>query len=131
MRAAKPRDVAKIECAPLRTGAHLPASWLSWPKTKRVEDSSYGCEGAAAAAKPALETGRQELRRPQRPSMKLTQQQLEAHLWGAASILRGKTAGQDYKNYTQGSFSGLYLADTDWHHLLDTLPSPHDDVQQP
>lgn len=31
--------------------------------------------------------------------MKLTQQRLEAHLWGAADILRGKTAGQDYKNY--------------------------------
>jgi type I restriction enzyme M protein len=31
--------------------------------------------------------------------MKLTQQQLEAHLWGAANILRGKTAGQDCKNY--------------------------------
>ena len=30
--------------------------------------------------------------------MKLTLQQLEAHLWGAANILRGKTAGQDYKN---------------------------------
>jgi hypothetical protein len=32
-------------------------------------------------------------------TMKLTLQQLEAHLWGAANILRGKTAGQDYKNY--------------------------------
>jgi type I restriction enzyme M protein len=31
--------------------------------------------------------------------MKVTLQQLEAHLWGAANILRGKTAGQDYKNY--------------------------------
>ena len=31
--------------------------------------------------------------------MKLSQQQLEAHLWGAANNLRGKTAGQDYKNY--------------------------------
>ena len=31
--------------------------------------------------------------------MRLTQQQLEAHLWGAANILRGKTAGQDYKTY--------------------------------
>ena len=31
--------------------------------------------------------------------MRLTQQQLETHLWGAANILRGKTAGQDYKNY--------------------------------
>ena len=30
---------------------------------------------------------------------KLTLQQLEAHLWGAANILRNKTAGQDYKNY--------------------------------
>jgi type I restriction enzyme M protein len=32
-------------------------------------------------------------------SKRLTLQQLEAHLWGAANILRGKTAGQDYKNY--------------------------------
>ena len=31
--------------------------------------------------------------------MRLSQQQLETHLWGAANILRGKTAGQDYKNY--------------------------------
>ena len=31
--------------------------------------------------------------------MTLTLQQLEAHLLGAANILRGKTAGQDYKNY--------------------------------
>jgi type I restriction enzyme M protein len=34
-----------------------------------------------------------------RSGPKLTQQELEAHLWGAANILRGKTAGQDYKNY--------------------------------
>ncbi|MCI0457978.1 MAG: type I restriction-modification system subunit M N-terminal domain-containing protein, partial [Gemmataceae bacterium] len=34
-----------------------------------------------------------------RAIVRLTQQQLEAHLWGAANILRGKTAGQDYKNY--------------------------------
>jgi type I restriction enzyme M protein len=31
--------------------------------------------------------------------MKLMQQQLEAHHRGAANILRGKTAEQDYKNY--------------------------------
>ena len=30
---------------------------------------------------------------------KMTQQQLEAHLMGAANILRGRTAGQDYKTY--------------------------------
>ena len=30
---------------------------------------------------------------------KLTQQELETYLWGAANILRGKTAGQDYKTY--------------------------------
>lgn len=31
--------------------------------------------------------------------MKLTLRQLEAHIWGAANILRGKTAGQDHKTY--------------------------------
>ena len=31
--------------------------------------------------------------------MKPTPQQLETHLWGAANILRGKTGGQDDKNY--------------------------------
>ena len=35
--------------------------------------------------------------------MKLSLRQLEAHLWGAANILRGKTAGQDYKNYISES----------------------------
>ena len=30
---------------------------------------------------------------------KLTLQQLEAHLWSAANVLRGRTAGQDYKTY--------------------------------
>ena len=30
---------------------------------------------------------------------KLTLQQLETHLWGAADVLRGRTAGQDYKTY--------------------------------
>ena len=30
---------------------------------------------------------------------KLSQQKLETHLFGAANILRGKTAGQDYKTY--------------------------------
>jgi type I restriction enzyme M protein len=54
---------------------------------------------AAAAVKPAPNTAGKEPRLGQRPSMRLTQQQLEAHLWGAANILRGKTAGQDYKNY--------------------------------
>jgi hypothetical protein len=36
--------------------------------------------------------------------MKLTLQQLEAHLWGAASILRGRAAGQDY--FPNGNASG-------------------------
>jgi len=30
---------------------------------------------------------------------KITQQKLEAHLWGAANILRNQTVGQDYKTY--------------------------------
>jgi len=47
--------------------------------------------------------------------MKLTQQQLEAHLWGAANILRGKTAGQDYKNYILSLMFYKRLCDQ-WHH---------------
>ncbi len=43
--------------------------------------------------------------------MKLTQQQLEAHLWRAANILRGKTAGQDY-NTPAGTHSTLTAGDT-------------------
>lgn len=45
--------------------------------------------------------------------MRLTQQQLEAHLWGAANILRGKTAGQDYKNYILSLTAGV--AGDDFH----------------
>jgi len=45
----------------------------------------------------AAQTNGAAPRKPLQP--KLTQQQLETHLWGAANILRGKTAGQDYKNY--------------------------------
>ncbi len=37
--------------------------------------------------------------REARTMARFTQQQLEAHLWGAANILRGRTAGQDYKTY--------------------------------
>jgi hypothetical protein len=49
-----------------------------------------------SAQQPEL-NGLAPARKPSEP--KLTQQQLEAHLWGAANILRGKTAGQDYRNY--------------------------------
>ena len=45
-----------------------------------------------------------------RPTVKLTQQQLEAHLWGAANILRGKTAGQDYKNYILSLLEGILIS---------------------
>jgi type I restriction enzyme M protein len=50
--------------------------------------------------------------------MKLTQQQLEAHLWGAANILRGKTAGQDYKNYILSLMFFKRLCDQ-WEHEAD------------
>ena len=50
--------------------------------------------------------------------MKLTQQQLEAHLWGAANILRGKTAGQDYKNYILSLMFYKRLCDQ-WEHEAD------------
>lgn len=54
---------------------------------------------AGALFNPTLEKRLREPRIGRRSSVRLTQQQLEAHLWGAANILRGKTAGQDYKNY--------------------------------
>jgi len=50
--------------------------------------------------------------------VKLTQQQLEAHLWGAANILRGKTAGQDYKNYILSLMFYKRLCDQ-WEHEAD------------
>lgn len=50
--------------------------------------------------------------------MRLTQQQLEAHLWGAANILRGKTAGQDYKNYILSLMFFKRLCDQ-WDHESD------------
>lgn len=46
---------------------------------------------------------------------RLTQQQLETHLWGAANILRGKTAGQDYKNYILSLMFYKRLCDQ-WHY---------------
>jgi len=50
--------------------------------------------------------------------MKLSQQQLETHLWGAANILRGKTAGQDYKNYILSLMFYKRLCDQ-WEHEAD------------
>src|SRR4051794_16736474 len=50
--------------------------------------------------------------------MKLSQQQLENHLWGAANILRGKTAGQDYKNYILSLMFYKRLCDQ-WKHEAD------------
>jgi hypothetical protein len=50
--------------------------------------------------------------------VRLTLQQLEAHLWGAANILRGKTAGQDYKNYILSLMFYKRLCDQ-WEHEAD------------
>jgi type I restriction enzyme M protein len=50
--------------------------------------------------------------------VRLTQQHLEAHLWGAANILRGKTAGQDYKNYILSLMFYKRLCDQ-WEHEAD------------
>src|ERR1700682_2992436 len=49
---------------------------------------------------------------------KLPPQQLEAPLWGAANILRGKTAGQDYKNYILSLMFYKRLCDQ-WEHEAD------------
>src|SRR3954464_15265989 len=48
----------------------------------------------------------------------MTLQQLEASLWGAANILRGKTAGQDYKNYILSLMFYKRLSDQ-WEHEAD------------
>ncbi|MHB8643629.1 MAG: type I restriction-modification system subunit M [Gaiellaceae bacterium] len=48
----------------------------------------------------------------------MTLQQLEASLWGAANILRGKTAGQDYKNYILSLMFYKRLSDQ-WEHEVD------------
>jgi type I restriction enzyme M protein len=53
--------------------------------------------------------------------MKLTQQQLENHLWGAAKILRGKTAGQDYKNYILSLMFYKQLCDQREHEADDAI----------
>jgi len=56
-------------------------------KTQTEKNAEYGLGRPVAPAPVATRQAR------------LTLQQLEAHLWGAANILRGRTAGQDYKNY--------------------------------
>src|SRR2546428_667512 len=65
-----------------------------------------GAPGSAAAAARSV-----------RP-VRLTQQQLEAHLWGAANILRCKTSGQDYKNYILSLMFYKRLCDQ-WEHEAD------------
>jgi type I restriction enzyme M protein len=60
--------------------------------------------------------------------MKLTQQQLEAHLWGAANILRGKTAGQDYKNYILSLMFYKRLCDQ-WEHEADEAIAEQERLQ--
>jgi hypothetical protein len=57
-----------------------------------------------------------ERREGSKPMMAL--QQLEASLWGAANILRGKTAGQDYKNYILSLMFFKRLSDQ-WEHEAD------------
>src|SRR5229473_59825 len=81
----------KSQTVPVETenrtkGRPAHASGLSLPL------QSPGREDGAANTLTRLATPPSRVKR-------LTQQQLETHLWGAANILRGKTAGQDYKNY--------------------------------
>lgn len=52
------------------------------------------CARCLAVARPQPEL----LQPPFVITMRLTQQQLETRLWGAANILRGKTAGRDGTN---------------------------------
>src|SRR5436309_2539953 len=85
----------------------LEQSWKSTPRAKLAGEGSkktvaaFNSHGRNRAEKiDGLFEGKNfVISGSQNRQMKLTQQQLEAHLWGAANILRGKTAGQDYKNY--------------------------------
>jgi type I restriction enzyme M protein len=52
--------------------------------------------------------------------LKLSQQELETYLWGAAVILRGKTAGQDYKTYILTLLFFKRLSDQ-WDHEADDV----------
>ena len=63
-------------------------------ESKRLKTLEVGATGASVfPASNATQT------KSVSRTARLTQRQLENHLWGAANILRGKTAGQDYKNY--------------------------------
>ncbi|WP_202370607.1 HsdM family class I SAM-dependent methyltransferase [Pseudomonas sp. MWU318] len=61
--------------------------------------------------------------------MRLSQQQLEAHLWGAANILRGKTAGQDYKNYILSLMFYKRLCDQ-WEHEANEAIAEQERIQK-
>jgi len=73
-----------------RPGAVQPRLEPANGKDSQGETAALGYSATAPITKPVGTRLR---------SKKLTQRQLENHLWGAANILRGKTAGQDYKNY--------------------------------
>src|SRR5258708_5521951 len=77
----------------------LPAGTKKKLKDLAKRKGVVGLPPQQARASAVVDQDGNTRRRVERPGMKLTQQQLEAHLWGAANILRGKTAGQDYKNY--------------------------------
>src|ERR671916_14523 len=77
-----------------------------------VVDLSKVRQPSAVATQPELWPAAPAPRRP------LTLQQLETHLWGAANILRGRTAGQDYKNYILSLMFYKRLCDQ-WDHEAD------------
>jgi type I restriction enzyme M protein len=92
------RRINGSEPANLKRGAtKLPLFRAALDKNATAEPSAQ----APMSPEPAVGFPSEEPAMPaiKRYESKLTQQQLEAHLWGAANILRGKTAGQDYKNY--------------------------------
>lgn len=58
---------------------------------------------------------------------KITQQQLESHLWGAADILRGKIDSSDYKHYIFGLLFFQRLCDVWEEEYEERLARYHDD----
>lgn len=95
---AKIRDVIRARGKPItpqEIGQELNVSW----NTAQTYLQELADEGTLQHEK----VGGQNLfflRAP--PSLKLTQQELESHLWKAADILRGSIDSSDYKNYIFG-----------------------------
>ena len=94
-----------------QTNLHKATSFFS---SKKKEQTAYHCNWpmndrllrapeSVVISERGKDSSQLDTRMDGKASMaKLTQQQLESHLWGAADILRGKIDSSDYKHYIFG-----------------------------